>query len=182
MEWYVALAVMIGLILTLMGVGVPVAFAFFATNIVGIYLFMGGGLGIRQMVANFGEAVSIYALTPLPLFLIMGSLFFRSGLGDNVFHAIDLCIGRVRARLSYIVVLAGAVFAALSGSSIAKTGMMGSAMVPEMLKRGGIFGSACSGYQRASSISPGCGTISPATQRAVKATIRLCGNGQLWLP
>ena len=31
---------------------------------------MGGGLGIRQMVANFGEAVSIYALTPLPLFLI----------------------------------------------------------------------------------------------------------------
>ncbi|TPQ51627.1 C4-dicarboxylate ABC transporter permease [Prosthecomicrobium hirschii] len=136
MEWYVALAVMIGLILTLMGFGVPVAFAFFATNIVSIFLFMGGGLGIRQMVANFGEAVSIYALTPLPLFLIMGSLFFRSGLGDNVFHAVDLCIGQVRARLSYIVVLSGAVFAALSGSSIANTGMMGSAMVPEMLKRG----------------------------------------------
>lgn len=136
MEWYSALAVMIGMILTLMGFGVPVAFAFFATNIVSIFLFMGGGLGIRQMVANFGEAVSIYALTPLPLFLIMGSLFFRSGLGDNVFHAVDLCIGRVKARLSYIVVLSGAVFAALSGSSIANTGMMGSAMVPEMLKRG----------------------------------------------
>ena len=133
MEWYSALAVMIGLILVLMGFGVPVAFAFFATNIVSIFLFMGGGLGIRQMIANFGEAVSIYALTPLPLFLIMGSLFFRSGLGDNVFHAVDLCIGRVKARLSYIVVLSGAVFAALSGSSIANTGMMGSAMVPEML-------------------------------------------------
>jgi tripartite ATP-independent transporter DctM subunit len=136
MEWYAALAVMIGMILSLMGFGVPVAFAFFATNIVSIFLFMGGGLGIRQMVANFGEAVSIYALTPLPLFLIMGSLFFRSGLGDNVFHAVDLCIGRVRARLSYIVVLSGAVFAALSGSSIANTGMMGTSMVPEMLKRG----------------------------------------------
>ena len=136
MDWYHALAVMIGLILTLMGIGVPVAFAFFATNIVALYLFMGGPLGVKQMVANFGDAVSVYALTPLPLFLIMGSLFFRSGLGDNVFHAVDICIGRVKARLSYIVVLAGAVFAALSGSSLANTGMMGSAMVPEMLKRG----------------------------------------------
>lgn len=136
MEWYTALAIMIALILFLMGIGMPVAFAFFATNIVAIFLFMGGAAGVKQMVANFGDAVSIYALTPLPLFLIMGSLFFRSGLGDNVFHAVDLCIGRVRARLSYIVVLAGAVFASLSGSSLANTGMMGTAMVPEMLKRG----------------------------------------------
>ncbi len=134
--WPVALAVMIGLILTLMGIGVPVAFAFFATNIVCLYLFMGGAVGVTQMVANFGDAVSMYALTPMPLFLIMGSLFFRSGLGDGVFRAIDLCIGNLRARLAYLVVLAGAVFAALSGSSLANTGMMGSAMVPEMLKRG----------------------------------------------
>lgn len=136
MDWPIALGVMIGLILALMGVGVPVAFAFFSTNILCLYLFMGGAVGVTQMVTNFGDAVSIYALTPLPLFLIMGSLFFRSGLGDGVFRAIDLWIGRVRARLSYLVVLAGAVFASLSGSSLANTGMMGSAMVPEMLRRG----------------------------------------------
>jgi tripartite ATP-independent transporter DctM subunit len=136
MDWALALAVMIGLILTLMGVGVPVAFAFFATNIVCLYLYMGGPVGVTQMVTNFGDAVSIYALTPMPLFLIMGSLFFRSGLGDGVFRAIDLWIGNLRARLSYLVVLAGAVFASLSGSSLANTGMMGSAMVPEMLRRG----------------------------------------------
>ena len=136
MDWALALAVMLGLILTLMGVGVPVAFAFFATNIVCLYLYMGGPVGVTQMVTNFGDAVSIYALTPMPLFLIMGSLFFRSGLGDGVFRAIDLWIGNLRARLAYLVVLAGAVFASLSGSSLANTGMMGSAMVPEMLRRG----------------------------------------------
>ena len=136
MDWAIALSVMLGLILTLMGVGVPVAFAFFATNIVCLYLYMGGPVGVTQMVTNFGDAVSIYALTPMPLFLIMGSLFFRSGLGDGVFRAIDLWIGNLRARLSYLVVLAGAVFASLSGSSLANTGMMGSAMVPEMLRRG----------------------------------------------
>jgi tripartite ATP-independent transporter DctM subunit len=136
MTWPFALAAMLGLILTLMGVGMPVAFAFFATNIVCLYLFMGGALGVAQMVTNFGDAVSMHALTPMPLFLIMGSLFFRSGLGDGVFKAIDLCIGSLRARLSYLVVLAGAVFASLSGSSLANTGMMGTTMVPEMLRRG----------------------------------------------
>ena len=130
MTWPIALAVMIGMILTLMGVGVPVAFSFFATNILCLYLFMGGPVGVAQMVANFGDAVSMYALTPMPLFLIMGSLFFRSGLGDGVFKAIDMCIGNLRARLAYLVVLAGAVFAALSGSSLANTAMMGSSMLP----------------------------------------------------
>ena len=136
MDWQVALAIMLGVLLALMGLGTPVALAFFATNIVCIFLFMGGSVGVTQMVTNFGDAVSIYALTPMPLFLIMGSLFFRSGLGENVFRAIDMCIGNLRARLAYLTVLSGAVFASLSGSSLANTGMMGSTMVPAMLARG----------------------------------------------
>ena len=136
MDWQVSLAIMLGVLLALMGLGTPVALAFFATNIVCIFLFMGGSVGVVQMVTNFGDAVSIYALTPMPLFLIMGSLFFRSGLGENVFRAIDMCIGNLRARLAYLTVLSGAVFASLSGSSLANTGMMGSTMVPAMLARG----------------------------------------------
>ena len=136
MDWQAPLALMIGLILVTMGIGLPVAFAFFLTNIVCIYLYFGGATGVEQMVSNFPSAVGVYGLTPMPLFLIMGSLFFRSGLADGVFKALDMCIGNLRARLAYLTVLAGAVFAALSGSSLANTAMMGSAMVPEMLKRG----------------------------------------------
>ena len=135
-DWLFPFALMVGLILFFMGIGLPVAFAFFVTNIAGLYLFFGGSVGVDQMISNFSEAVGTYALAPLPLFLIMGSLFFRSGLGDGVMHALDLCIGSLKARLSYVVLAAGAVFAALSGSSLANTGMMGSLMVPEMLKRG----------------------------------------------
>ena len=133
MNWQIALALMMGVLLALMGIGLPVAFAFFVTNIVCIYLFFGGSVGVEQMVSNFSDAVSVYALTPMPLFLIMGSLFFRSGLGEGVFKSLDMCIGNLRARLSYLVVLAGAVFASLSGSSMANTAMMGTTMVPEML-------------------------------------------------
>lgn len=136
MTWQLPLALMVGMVLLSMGIGLPVAFAFFLTNIVCIYLYFGGATGVEQMVSNFPSAVAVYGLTPMPLFLIMGSLFFRSSLGDGVFKALDMCIGNLRARLSYLVVLAGAVFAALSGSSLANTAMMGTTMVPEMLRRG----------------------------------------------
>ncbi|TPW30193.1 TRAP transporter large permease [Pararhizobium mangrovi] len=136
MDWFFPFALMVGLILFFMGLGLPVAFAFFVTNIAGLYLFFGGSVGVDQMISNFSAAVGTYALAPLPLFLIMGSLFFRSGLGDGVMDALDMCIGNLRARLSYVVLAAGAVFSALSGSSLANTGMMGSLMVPEMIKRG----------------------------------------------
>ncbi|RID90844.1 TRAP transporter large permease subunit [Gemmobacter lutimaris] len=135
MDWLYPFAVLIGSIITLMGLGLPVAFAFFATNILGALLYFGGTRGITQMVANFNDAVATYALAPLPMFLVMGSLYFRSGLGEKVIHALDLAIGNLRGRLSYVVLSAGAIFAALSGSSLANAGMMGSLMAPEMLKR-----------------------------------------------
>ena len=135
MDWLYPFAILIGTIITLMGLGLPVAFAFFATNILGLLLFFGGQRGITQMVANFSEAVGTYALAPLPMFLVMGSLYFRSGLGERVIHALDIAVGNLRGRLSYVVLMAGAIFAALSGSSLANAGMMSSLMAPEMLKR-----------------------------------------------
>ena len=97
---------------------------------------MGGARGIDQMISNATMAVSTYSLAPVPLFLVMGSLFFHSGLARRVLDAIDVLIGRLPARLSYLTVTSGTVFAALSGSSLANTGMLGSLMVPEMMKRG----------------------------------------------
>lgn len=135
MDWYFAFAILIASVLVLMGLGLPVAFAFIATNILGLFLFFGGSVGVTQMVSNFSEAISTYSLAPLPMFLVMGSLFFRSGLGDRVIEALDLAIGNLRGRLSYVTLGSGAVFAALSGSSLANAGMMGSMMAPEMLKR-----------------------------------------------
>ncbi|MFN4098258.1 MAG: TRAP transporter large permease subunit, partial [Pararhodobacter sp.] len=135
MDWLYPFAFLISSILILMGLGLPVAFAFFATNIAGAFLFFGGSRGVTQMVSNFSEAITTYSLAPLPMFLVMGSLFFRSGLGERVIHALDLSIGNLRGRLSYVTLGSGSIFAALSGSSLANAGMMGSLMAPEMLKR-----------------------------------------------
>ena len=144
MEWHGALALLLGLVLFFMFVGVPVALAFLAANMVGAVIFMGGGddfatrsaRGIGQLASNAVPAVSSFNLAPVPLFLLMGELFFHTGLAGRLFGAIDRLTGRVPGRLSYVTVAGGTAFATLSGSSMGSTALLGSLMVPEMTRRG----------------------------------------------
>ena len=116
--------------------GVPVAIAFLAINILGVLVFLGGMAGVDQLVANASGALTTFTLVPVPLFMIMGELFFHTGLAARVFDALDKCLGGLPGRLSYMTVGGGTVFATLSGSSMANTAMLGSLMVPEMTRRG----------------------------------------------
>ena len=136
MEWYYALLIMLGTLFTLMLVGLPVAFAFLGVNLLGAWMFMGGEAGLAQLVRNSVSSISSFSLTPIPLFVMMGELLFHSGLAFRAIASIERLITKVPGRLSVVSILGGTTFAALSGSTIANTAMMGSAMLPEMLKRG----------------------------------------------
>ncbi|MCV0352589.1 MAG: TRAP transporter large permease [Nitratireductor sp.] len=136
MVWYESALLMIGGLLFLMFLGMPVAIAFLAINIVGVYIFMGGMIGIDQLVANASTSVTSFALVPVPLFLIMGELLFHTGLAIRVFDALDKCFGGIKGRLSYLTVGGGTIFATLSGSSMANTAMLGTTLMPDMIKRG----------------------------------------------
>jgi tripartite ATP-independent transporter DctM subunit len=136
MEWYEAASLMVGGLLFLMFFGMPVAIAFLTINVVGVYLFMGGMIGIDQLVANATTSVTSFALVPVPLFLVMGELLFHTGLAVRVFDALDKCFGGIRGRLSYLTVGGGTIFATLSGSSMANTAMLGTTLMPDMIKRG----------------------------------------------
>ena len=70
------------------------------------------------------------------MFIMMGSLFFHTGLAVRVFDGLDVLFGRLPGRLCYLTVAGGALFATLTGSSMANTAMLGSLMVPEMQRRG----------------------------------------------
>jgi tripartite ATP-independent transporter DctM subunit len=136
MHWLASLSLLLVTVCGLMGLGLPVAFAFLVTDLIGVYLFMGGTRGFTQLIGNALSSVTIFTLVPVPLFLLMGELFFHTGIAVRVFDALDKCLGRLPGRLSFLTVGGGTLFAALSGSSIANTAMMGSMMVPEMNKRG----------------------------------------------
>lgn len=149
MVWYEALLFLLSVVLVLMLIGAPVAFAFIGANLVGAWVFMGGNSGLIQILNNGFGSLSSFGLVPIPLFLLMGELFFRTGLGMRMFNAIDQLMGRVPGRLSYVTVVGGTAFSTLSGSSMGSTALLGSLLVPEMERRG---------YKRYMSIGPILGT------------------------
>src|SRR5688500_9075959 len=136
MQWYWVAIVLFGLSVGLMMLGIPVAIAFFATNLVAAALFMGGGPGIMQVINNGFGAMTAFPLVPIPMFLLMGELFFHTGLARRCFNAADKLLGNVPARLSFVTLIGGTAFAGPAGSSMGSCALLGSLMVPEMARRG----------------------------------------------
>jgi len=65
-EWYAAGGLMLAMVLGLMALGFPVAFAFLSANVVGVVLFMGGSVGIDQLVANGASSILSFLLVAVP--------------------------------------------------------------------------------------------------------------------
>lgn len=176
MEWYEALALLLGAIVALMALGMPIALAFLAANIIGAWIFMGGERGVSLLLNNGLGALTKFALMPIPLFLLMGEVFFHTGLGKRMFNAIDQLLGKLPGRLSYVTVLGGTGFSTLSGSSMGSTALLGSLMVPEMSARG---------YKKKMSIGPILGTgglaiiIPPSALAVLLATLAQIDVGAL---
>jgi tripartite ATP-independent transporter DctM subunit len=176
MEWYEALALLLGAIVALMALGMPIALAFLAANIIGAWIFMGGERGVALLLNNGLGALTKFALMPIPLFLLMGEVFFHTGLGKRMFNAIDQLLGKLPGRLSYVTVLGGTGFSTLSGSSMGSTALLGSLMVPEMSARG---------YKKKMSIGPILGTgglaiiIPPSALAVLLATLAQIDVGAL---
>jgi tripartite ATP-independent transporter DctM subunit len=136
MSWQAASWLLLGGSTVLLFLGLPVAFSFLAINIVGAIVFLGGESGLVQLARNSVDSVSSFSLTPIPMFVLMGELLFHTGLAVKVLDAVERLITRVPGRLAVIAVVAGTIFSAISGSTIAVTAMLGSLMVPLMLERG----------------------------------------------
>src|SRR5215510_14928537 len=136
MGWIEASLVLFGGLVAVMGLGVPVAFAFLAVNVVGAAFFLGGEPGLAQLARNAVQSITSFALTPIPFFVLMGEVLFHSGVALKAIDAIAALIRRVPGRLAVIAIVAGTVFSAISGSTIATTALLGSLMLPAMLERG----------------------------------------------
>ncbi len=136
MDWITASLILFGGLSIAMGLGVPVAIAFLLLDVIGAYLFLGGEAGLSQLARNSVSSVTSFSLTPIPFFVLMGEVLFRTGLAIKAIDAIASLIHRVPGRLAVITIVAGTVFSAISGSTVATTAMLGSLMLPTMLARG----------------------------------------------
>jgi tripartite ATP-independent transporter DctM subunit len=136
MGWVEGSVLLFGGLVVAMGLGLPVAFAFLLLNVIGALLFLGGEPGLVQLARNSVASITSFSLTPIPFFVLMGEVLFHTGVALKAIDAFALLIRRVPGRLAVIAIVAGTVFSAISGSTIATTALLGSLMLPTMLARG----------------------------------------------
>jgi len=122
MSWDAAAWLMLGGSTLLLFLGLPVAFSFLVINLLGAWLFLGGEPGLVQLARNSVSSVASFSLTPIPLFILMGEVLFHTGLAVKVIEGVERLIRQVPGRLAVVAVVAGTVFSAISGSTIATHG------------------------------------------------------------
>lgn len=176
MEWWTIILMLFGGMVLLILTGLPIAFAFLIVNMVAAYFFLGGTAGLFGTVTGIFTSITTFTLLPVPLFIFMGEFIFHSGLGLDAVNAIDKWLGRLRGRLSILAVLMGIIIGSLSGSTIATCALLGTVLLPDMLKKG---------YSKSMSLGPlmGVGTVDalipPNALTVVLASLALIDVGKL---
>jgi tripartite ATP-independent transporter DctM subunit len=136
MEWWLVFLIMFGGLFVLLSLRMPVAFAFLLLSIVGAAIYLGGAGGLCQLVYNAIGAVMNFTFLPVPLFILMGEVMFRTRIGPAAISTVDELLGRLPGRLALLSILSGGLIGALSGSALASVALLGKLLGPEMRKRG----------------------------------------------
>ncbi|RBI69869.1 TRAP transporter large permease [Roseovarius sp. TE539] len=126
----------IGLLMILLIMGMPIAFALLTSGMVGVYLTRGAA-GFEYVVATFPYSyMSNFAFVVVPLFLLMSHMAFATGLSGRAFEAANKCMDGMRGGLATATIFACAIFSTVSGSSIATASAISRVAVPEMRAAG----------------------------------------------
>ena len=135
MDWYWILLLSIAGIFFLLALNIPVAISFFILNLIGLYAIAGhGALGL--VTPSIFESVGSIALGAIPLFYFLGEVLFQSKTIHIILDAVDMWTGRFRARLNVVAISVGTILGALSGAAMADAAVLGSTLLPEMIRRG----------------------------------------------
>ena len=136
MVWWQVLLLILGSLCFLMFTRYPVCFVFMTINCCLFFFLLNGATGLSMFTSTLFDSIATFTLLPVPMFLLMGELLFRSGVAQRAINALDKMLGKVPGRMSVLTCIAGIIFAATSGSTMANTAMLGSLLVPEMEKKG----------------------------------------------
>ena len=123
---------MFGAMLVLMAIRVPIAIAMFVPGAVG-YLALAGWSPLLAHLKNavYGR-VSVYDLSVIPLFMLMGAFAVHGGLSKALFDFANALLGRFKGGMAMAGVLACAAFGSISGSTVATTATVAQVAYPEM--------------------------------------------------
>lgn len=124
----------LGVILALVMLRMPVGVALGIVAVGGLWLVAGEAATLSLIGSAPYEFAASWELSAVPMFLLMGAIFYRSGLAEPLFHALSLWLKFLPGGLAVATNVACAAFAAACGSSVATTVAMGRIAIPEMIK------------------------------------------------
>jgi C4-dicarboxylate transporter, DctM subunit len=124
------------LLLVLLFGSVPVFAALGLVGAAGFFFVFGGFEALNQVAFMGYKSSGDFTLVALPLFVLSGYLLSSGGIGEEVFDVIAKFIGHLPGGLVVTSVAACAIFAAISGSSVATVATIGSIALPAMIKAG----------------------------------------------
>ncbi|NTU60673.1 MAG: TRAP transporter large permease subunit, partial [Deltaproteobacteria bacterium] len=152
MQWWMVILLLFGSMVGVLLTGLPIAFTFLVVNMVGAYFFLGGPAGLIGVVTGIFSSITTFTLLPVPFFILMGEIIFHTGLGLDAVNVLDKWLGKLKGRLSILAVIMGIIIGSLSGSTVATCALLGTVLLPEMLRKG---------YSKQMSLGPlmGVGTV-----------------------
>jgi tripartite ATP-independent transporter DctM subunit len=132
---FVAGVAVIGVLLLLIAIGMPIAFALGLVSIGALLVTFGPGM-FRILGETFFAGLANFGLVSIPMFIVMGAAVASSPAGKDLYEALDRWLTRVPGGLVLSNLGACSIFAALSGSSPATCAAIGKMGIPEMVNRG----------------------------------------------
>ncbi|WP_066708377.1 TRAP transporter large permease [Curvibacter delicatus] len=116
--------------------GMHIGVALIVTSFISVWLVKSPEVAARFVAASANDAIRDYLFGVIPLFVLMGMLVSVSGVGRDTFDVFQWLMRRIRGGLGLATVAANAVFAAITGISIASASVFTKVAVPEMMRHG----------------------------------------------
>ena len=129
MEAYIGIGVLVGLML----LGIPVALSFAGMTLALGILY---DVNFNSLMLTGFRSMNSVVLMALPLFILTGYLMQSGGLAERLIEFIESLVGRIKGGLGMSMVLAAALFGAISGTASAAVASIGSIMITPMAERG----------------------------------------------
>ncbi|SNR56473.1 TRAP transporter large permease [Puniceibacterium sediminis] len=132
------------ILVALIAVRIPIGYAMILVGGVGVAFLNGPALLFNQLKTLAYGQFSIYDLSVVPMFILMGALASKAGLSTALFRCANAWMGQMRGGTAMAAIAACAGFGAVCGSSLATASTMGRVALPE-LKRYGYSGALATG-------------------------------------
>ncbi|SHM69867.1 TRAP transporter, DctM subunit [Cyclobacterium lianum] len=136
MEEYLSILILVVSFITLMGIGVPVAWALGFSSFLTLTVTIATVPSATTIAQRMGVGLDSFALLAIPFFILAGEIMNKGGIANRLINLAKALTGRLPGGLLYVNVIAAMLFGAIAGSAAAAASAIGGILGPRMEKEG----------------------------------------------